>query len=134
MKEYLFTYGTLSPEFAPLEIAEAVGRLKFVNDGFIRGWLYDLGDFPGAVLDEKSPNYVFGQVFQLPDDKLVLNQLDEYEEFDLNNIKGSLFVRKKATVTTANQRKIECWIYVYNQIPEQAELVASGNYTEYKTV
>ena len=56
MKDYLFAYGTLAEDRVPLEIASAVKRLKYVGDGFIFGRLYDLGDYPGAVLESERHN------------------------------------------------------------------------------
>jgi len=50
MSDYLFTYGTLKHGHAPDEIASAVTKLRPVGKGFVPGVLYDLGDYPGAVL------------------------------------------------------------------------------------
>ena len=50
MKDYLFAYGTLAEEHAPQEIAGTVTQLRYVGQGFVFGRLYDLGEYPGAVL------------------------------------------------------------------------------------
>jgi len=72
MGDYLFSYGTLLPGRTPNEIAAAVEKLRPVGDGFVRAVLYDLGDYPGAVLDPSSQQIVAGTVFQLPEDEDVL--------------------------------------------------------------
>jgi gamma-glutamylcyclotransferase (GGCT)/AIG2-like uncharacterized protein YtfP len=132
MTRYLFVYGTLSPEHAPPEIADVVNDLKLIAEGFVHGWLYDLGKYPGAILDEDSPHKIFGQVFSLPDNDCVLKDLDEYEEFNPHNLKNSLFVRKRTKATLTDGQKIECWIYVYNKNPKTAMLISGGDYAEYK--
>lgn len=58
MPDYLFAYGTLLPGAAPAEISGAAARLKAVGEGQVRGLLYDLGHFPGAVLDAAGNEFV----------------------------------------------------------------------------
>lgn len=68
MSEYLFSYGTLRPELAPREIAVAVSQLRKAGEGFVRGTLYDLGNFPGAAIDPSSEFKILGAVYRLPQD------------------------------------------------------------------
>ena len=112
--QYLFVYGTLLPGRAPAGIAATVDRLKPAGDGFVRARLYDLGEYPGIVLDETGEK-IPGKIFRLPAEPEVLKRLDEYEEFDAAQPEASLFVRKKWPVTKKNgNKKLICWVYVYN--------------------
>lgn len=111
---YLFSYGTLQPKLAPAEIAPTVRQFRRVGKGSVRGRLYDLGEYPAAVLS-RGGDPVHGYVFELPDDPKVLSRLDEYEGFDRSQPRVSLFVRKKCLVTLEDGRKLSCWIYTYNQ-------------------
>lgn len=113
-KRYLFSYGTLSPRLAPPEIEPTVRRFRRVGRGFVHGKLFDLGEYPGAILSRNGSRIV-GQIFELPDDPEVLNRLDEYEGFDRSDPKASLFVRKRRYVQLQDGRKIFCWIYSYNR-------------------
>jgi gamma-glutamylcyclotransferase (GGCT)/AIG2-like uncharacterized protein YtfP len=126
--DYLFTYGTLHPGRAPEEVAAAVEQLRAVGEGFVRGVLYDLGDYPGAVLDPSSQQRIAGTVFELPEDDDVLRQLDEYEGFDPNAPGKSLFLRTRCPVALGSGRTLQCWIYIYNGTPEPARILASGIY------
>jgi gamma-glutamylcyclotransferase (GGCT)/AIG2-like uncharacterized protein YtfP len=126
MSDYLFTYGTLHPERAPEEIAASVAKLRAVGEGFVHGVLYDLGDYPGAVLDPPSQQKIAGTVFQLPEEEDVLRQLDQYEGFNPDAPDKSLFLRKRCTVTLASGRTLQCWLYVYNGTPEPARILATG--------
>ena len=114
MSEFLFTYGTLRPGHAPEEIAPTVAKLRAVGNGFVYGTLYDLGAYPGAILDPASTRKISGSVFEIPNDPSVLQQLDAYEEFDSSALEESLFVRTLCAVELESGGMLQCWIYVYN--------------------
>src|SRR3954469_16246371 len=109
MKRYLFSYGTLLPNRAPAEIAPVVRRLRRVGRGRVHGRLYDLGEYPGAVLSKSGP-VITGQIFELPDDPEVIKKLDEYEGFNPSGHQGNLFVRKRRLVNIDNGKRVWCWI------------------------
>jgi gamma-glutamylcyclotransferase (GGCT)/AIG2-like uncharacterized protein YtfP len=118
MPALLFIYGTLHPDRAPAEIASAAHRLIPHARGTIRAHLYNLGAYPGVVLDDTAPE-VSGEVFLVPDDS-TLAILDAYEDFRPNDPANSLFLRTKAVVTLDNGSAELCWVYVYNQPPPTA--------------
>lgn len=126
MSESIFLYGTLLPGAAPREIAEAAAQLRFTGEGFVRGRLYDLGHYPGAVLDAAAEGRICGAVFTLPDDPAVLRALDAYEEFDPAAPGLSQFVRVRAMATLAAGGSAECWIYVYNRDVRGVRGIESG--------
>jgi gamma-glutamylcyclotransferase (GGCT)/AIG2-like uncharacterized protein YtfP len=128
MKQFLFTYGTLSTGQAPSSVVSLMKSLKRHGKGYIRGRLYDLGDFPGVVLSESPRNKVFGDIFELPTDGSILKQIDRYEEFSPRKPKSSLFVRKRVPVKLDNGEQIECWTYVYNGQVPRTRRISSGNY------
>lgn len=132
MKDYLFVYGTLSPNYAPGEVANVVRRLRSVGAATVKGRLYDLGEYPGAILDASTRRKISGRVFALPEDQSVLKSLDEYEDYKPHDPDASLFVRKRATVKLDDGRELECWMYVYNRDPGNAPLVSGGDYMKSK--
>ncbi|HEX9199995.1 MAG TPA: gamma-glutamylcyclotransferase family protein [Acidobacteriaceae bacterium] len=115
MSEHLFVYGTLHPSRAPREIAGVARKLTHVGHGTIRGRLYDLGDYPGVILDDDATEPVHGEVFALPPDPDALACLDAYEDYRPHDPEGSLFLRQKTTVTLADGSRETCWVYVYNR-------------------
>jgi gamma-glutamylcyclotransferase (GGCT)/AIG2-like uncharacterized protein YtfP len=126
--QYLFVYGTLLPGRAPAEIAPTVDRLTTVGDGFVRGRLYDLGEYPGVVLDTRGEK-IPGKIFRLPEEPEVLKRLDEYEECDATQPEGSLFLRKECPVTRRNgNKKLICWVYVYNPHAGAGPATTSGDF------
>ena len=128
MTEYLFVYGTLQPGQAPEEIAAIVDKLRPVGTGFIKGVLYDFGDFPAAVLDPSSKQTIHGTVFELSNDPKVLKRLDEYEEFDPVASDKSLFVRVPCKVKMTDGRALNSWVYAYNRRLDSAPVLESGRF------
>ena len=126
--EFVFLYGTLLPQFVPEAMREVVARLHFHGDGSLRGVLYDLGDYPGAVFDTTTDMRVDGTVFELPQDPQVLEALDRYEGYDPTPHAANLFVRKLQRVDLMTGDTIECWVYEYNGNPNGALVIARGRY------
>ena len=132
MREYLFLYGTLIPSQATDEMAGLVRRLRRIGPADVRGHLYDMGEYPGAILDPSSNTKISGEVFEITDKQNVLPALDSYEEFEPDNLEGSLFIRTRSPVTLSDGRQLQCWMYVYNKNPGAAPLVVGGDYEKYK--
>ena len=126
MSEYLFAYGTLQPGCAPARMAAIVARLRPVGEGFLRGVLYDLGGYPGAVPVAGAESRIFGTVMELPDDIESLRGLDEYEGFDPKDPGASEFVRERLKVERAEGGAMECWFYRYNGLVSATQVIASG--------
>jgi gamma-glutamylcyclotransferase (GGCT)/AIG2-like uncharacterized protein YtfP len=125
---YLFAYGTLIPELAPAFMRLVLKSFVPKAKGKVKGKLYDLGEFPGAVLDSRSRTSIRGQIFEIPDDPIVLAKLDDYEEFDPSNPDTSLFVRRKRMVQSEDGNRYSCWIYEYNRPIVKRKLVPRGVY------
>jgi gamma-glutamylcyclotransferase (GGCT)/AIG2-like uncharacterized protein YtfP len=128
MSDYLFAYGTLQPGLAPGEAAPLVAKLVPVGAGFIYGRLYDLGRYPGAVLDPASGRKVFGTVLELPGEASFLRELDDYEAFDPDAPGESLFLRISQLVELESGGALSCWIYVYTGTLNHARVLESGRF------
>jgi gamma-glutamylcyclotransferase (GGCT)/AIG2-like uncharacterized protein YtfP len=115
--EFVFFYGTLLPEFVPPAMRDLVARLHFYGEGSVRGVMFDLGEYPGAVFDDVSDRRVYGAVFELTEDLRVLEALDHYEGYEPAASSRSLFDRKRQSVDLVAGGAIECWAYEYNGNP-----------------
>jgi gamma-glutamylcyclotransferase (GGCT)/AIG2-like uncharacterized protein YtfP len=129
MTDHLFVYGTLSPRHAPPEIAATVRRLRPVGSASVRGRLYDLGEYPGAVLSEKSRTVIRGEVFELPGGRSTLTALDSYEGFEPSKPGTSLFLRRAWPVTMDDGKRVRCWVYIYNGTMKDALPLRNGRYS-----
>ena len=126
---HLFVYGTLPPRHAPPEIAATVRRLRPVGSASVPGQLYDLGEYPGAVLSKTARSQIRGEVFELPTDAKTLSSLDDYEGFEPAKPTSSLFVRRAWPVVMDDGTRLRCWVYVYNGDLRQAQPVRNGRYS-----
>jgi gamma-glutamylcyclotransferase (GGCT)/AIG2-like uncharacterized protein YtfP len=112
------------------EAATIVSQLRRVGPARVPGRLYDLGEYPGAVIDQSAKSFIKGELFELPDDDSLLKALDDYEEFDRSDRKNSLFIRARVNAGLIDGRRLSSWMYVYNQDPGGARLIVSGDYSE----
>ena len=128
MKDYLFLYGTLlTDQAAAATTAEA---FRSLGPAWVLGKLYDLGEYPGALLVPSSNSKIHGEVFELSSASATLKALDQYEEFDPENEPDSLFVRTRVRANLTSGNYVDCWMYVYNRDPGTAPILADGVYSK----
>jgi len=125
---YLFAYGSLQPGLAPSEMAATVARLEPLGEGWVSGTLYDLGAYPGAILDAGVEGRIYGTVLRLPDDPRVLRELDAYEGFEADCPAASLFLRERVVVVTADGGRLACWAYALNRLSEGTPVLVGGRF------
>ena len=123
MPECLFVYGLLLPDLAPGKFEDLVCSLETVGRGQVSGRLYDLGLYPGAIVDPQTDCSIKGMVYRLPPTPAVLSQLDQFEGVD-----DGLYVRLPAVARLESGEELEVWIYQYNQDLSQARLLPDGDY------
>ena len=119
-KHLVFVYGTLR-RGSVRAMSIRFPRSRFVADAKVSGSLYDLGAYPGLLLDD-SNSLVIGEVYEVDDE--TLSKLDDLES-------SSHYWRKQVKISIGNQSR-KCWIYAPN--PEafsRRTLIASGDWLEY---
>jgi gamma-glutamylcyclotransferase (GGCT)/AIG2-like uncharacterized protein YtfP len=119
-KHLVFVYGTLRRGDAramPVRFPKA----KFIADAEVKGSLYDLGAYPGLLLNE-SNSMVKGEVYEVNDE--ILNNLDDFEA-------ASNYLRKQVEIDLDSHRRL-CWIYEPNpEFYSLRTLITSGDWIEY---
>lgn len=123
---YLFVYGTLLD--ADNEFAIFMRKhCSFLKKGRLRGRLYDIGEYPGAVADSTSDTYVHGSIYLMDNARLVLEKLDDYEGYGPEQEQPNLFIRRLTEIET-NSRTIDCWVYLYNREITGLQIIENGDY------
>jgi gamma-glutamylcyclotransferase (GGCT)/AIG2-like uncharacterized protein YtfP len=94
---------------------------KFIADAKVNGDLYDLGAYPGLLLNESS-SLVIGEVYEVDDE--TLNKLDDFEA-------SSNYWRKPVEISLGTHRRIG-WTYEPNpEFYSLLTLITSGDWIEY---
>ena len=130
--QQLFVYGSLRSD-----VGHTANNL--LNDYFtlsapakVKGKLYHLGDYPGAVPVEEEA-YIVGELYLLNEGHDVNNAfeaLDDYEGVHPKAGETPLYRRQLTTVYTRHQTTT-AWIYWYNQYVSGKPLIASGDVLQY---
>src|SRR6267143_172933 len=119
-KHLVFVYGTLRSGGAGA-MSIRFPTSKFIADAKVSGSLYDLGAYPGVLLNE-SNSMVIGEVYEVDDE--ILNKLDDYEA-------KSHYRRKQVEISPGTQIRM-CWIYEPNpEFYSHRKLITSGDWIEY---
>lgn len=104
-------------------------QASLVGRGSIRGDLYDLGQYPGLVLNQQA-DYTLGHVFKLNKGPELLAFLDDYEGIIPGHPDQSEYYRATAPVLV-NEEELTCWMYLYNQPVEGLTRIEGGDYLSY---
>ena len=128
MEPFLFAYGTLIPHLAPANLRARLRGLRFVGEGSIAGWLYNLGEYPGAVPDRHSQRTILGRVFELRNPERMLLVFDDYEGYRKDAPLESLFVRWQSMIRLESGCWIPAWMYVYQGICDETAEIRTGRW------
>ena len=124
----LFVYGSLLD--AGNEFAAHLSRNSTpYSTGNIKGRLYDIGEYPGTVIDANGYP-IQGSILSLNNPDKNLKILDDYEGFGDEQEKPNLFIRQLLPVETESGN-INCWVYLYNLPVEGLHEIKSGDYLAY---
>jgi gamma-glutamylcyclotransferase (GGCT)/AIG2-like uncharacterized protein YtfP len=119
-KHLVFVYGTLRRGGARA-MSIRFPSSRFVTDAKVSGSLYDLGAYPGLLLND-SNSLVIGELYEVDDE--ILSKLDDIEA-------SSHYWRKQVKISLGTRSR-KCWIYAPN--PEafsRRTLITSGDWVEY---
>ena len=120
--QFLFVYGKLRKGGA-LPMDENFPGATFVGEATVNGRLYDLGRFPGLVMDG-SESKVHGAVYKIDD--ATLQELDEIE--------ASAEYYRQLKEASIGDEVVKCWIYLPDpQKCSDDKLIESGDWIEHST-
>ena len=120
MGQFLFVYGTLR-KGGVNQLSDNSPGSNYVGAGTVKGGLYDLGGYPGFLLDG-TEGRVAGEVYEI--EAATLAALDEFE--------STADFQRSETSATVDGEALTCW--VYGPDPERcqdAPRIDSGDWLEY---
>ena len=131
MLDRLFVYGTLrkdvrNSKFQMLE--QEAGEVTFSGTARIRGWLFQLGNYPGLVLSDDPGEWVRGEVYVLTRPGETLSRLDDYEGCGPNDTQPYEYERVAAEIVLDSGSRERAWVYVYKGSIAGRREIASGDY------
>lgn len=121
-KHLVFIYGSLRRGSAR-SMSLRFPNATFIAEAVVRGSLYDLGEYPGALTND-SNSVIIGEVYEVDDE--LLKKLDDFEA-------SSSYRRQQVEITLGTHRTTG-WIYVPEDKTEsysQRTLIESGDWIEY---
>ena len=125
MNDLLFAYGTLldaDNEFA----IYLKSNSRFYAEGRVKGKLYGIGEYPGAVLAD-GDSFIYGSILKIDEPVKVFPVIDDYEGFGDDQSHPNEFIRVLAEVETETEI-MDCWIYLYNLPVAGLTWIKDGRY------
>lgn len=124
--DHLFVYGTLRPAMRHV-LQDALRRhARWLGAGWVAGWLYDLGRYPGLVPDARGAA-VHGDVYRLRHHRALLATLDRYEACGTRMPRPREYRRLPVQVRW-KRRRLWSWVYVYGRSTQGMRLLPGGDY------
>jgi len=122
---FLFVYGTLldaNNEYA----LYLKSNSSFYSDGKVKGKLYDIGDYPGAVLED-GDSFIYGSILKIGNPEKVFSVINDYEGFGNGQVQPNEFIKIRTKIET-DTGIIDCWIYLYNLPVTGLPYIQDGRY------
>src|SRR5690242_2859346 len=132
-KNQLFVYGSLRSGFHHPAFEYISRHFLFVNNGKIKGVVYDIGAYPGAV-KTTNESFIIGEVYAIKTEdefNWVIAQLDDYEGVDAEEGETPLFKRVLTEVFFNDDEKTNAWVYWFNGDVTGKHVIASGDTLQY---
>jgi gamma-glutamylcyclotransferase (GGCT)/AIG2-like uncharacterized protein YtfP len=126
MNNKLFVYGTLLDEDNKYGIYVRDSS-KFYSTARLRGKLYDIGEYPGAVLAPEGDDFLYGIILEMDEPIEVLALVDMYEGYGADQPQPNEFIRVLTEAETETG-PVNCWIYLYNLSTNGLIAIENGRY------
>lgn len=130
LNPYLFVYGTLMAGVRSKMARRFHENSRFTGTGQLRGHLFDLGHYPGAVYDPDAETFVLGHIFELTDPTRFLPVLDAYEAVGTRFGQKGEYIRRECPVLSG-EKQLLCWVYLYNLPTAHLPRIPSGDYLDF---
>ena len=128
--EFLFVYGTLRKQSATHLHPLLADHCVYCSPGFMRGKLYEVRDYPGAIVSSHAHDRVFGELYEILNRKRALTRLDDYEECSNTFPLPHEYSRKQLPIALPGGGSVIAWVYLYNYDVSELQQIVSGDYLD----
>lgn len=115
-KQFLFVYGTLMKQSSHPMAAFVLSNCMYVGKATMKGELYKISWYPGALFNRNSVSVVEGDLYEIQSNLLLENffsVLDEYEgvgeQFPFPNE-----YKRELVEVSFEEKVLLSWAYIYN--------------------
>ena len=122
----LFVYGTLRPCSKHPMARFLAERARYLGQARVPGRLYNLGRFPGMLEPVSAQDWVMGDIYELPQDPSILDELDRYENGE--SPLPAFFDRQITEALLITGETLRVWIYWYRGRIRDEQRIASGDF------
>lgn len=125
---HLFVYGTLR---RGANVAQSIWlgeTARYKGPATLAGRLANLGNYPGLLPAMDPTQRVIGELYELPDDPAVLEQLDRYEGCHPDDPEPHEYCRIVCTATDEDGVRVWCWTYLYQGPSDELEILPNGDW------
>jgi gamma-glutamylcyclotransferase (GGCT)/AIG2-like uncharacterized protein YtfP len=131
----LFVYGTLRSDPSHEMFHILARHAKFLGEARVAGRLFDLGEYPGMVL-QPNDNQVKGELYDVRPEHWdqVIHQLDQYEGCTDDDPEPHEYRREIVQAKLSNGRTVDAWAYVLNRPAAGLIEIPSGDYLSAPTL
>lgn len=101
---------------------------EFIAKATMRGRLYQLAGYPGAVDSTDCADQVIGDLYRIRRAKALFAILDDYEQCSAKFAKPHEYRRLLRQVNLADGRQFQAWVYLYNRDVRYLTQIVSGDF------
>jgi len=94
----------------------------------MRGKLYEVSGYPGAIESGDVNDKVSGELYKMLDRKRLLARLDDYEECSDRFQTPHEYSRKPLLIELTGGGSVLAWVYLYNHDVSKLRQIITGNY------
>lgn len=106
--------------------------VELIGESLIRGKLYDIGKYPGALrVEGNTASFIKGEILRIKHPKKVFRILDQYEGYDPEARVRSEYCRGEELISLPNGKEVMAWVYWYNFPVDGKRRIRHHDYVEY---
>ncbi|TVO77739.1 gamma-glutamylcyclotransferase family protein [Sedimenticola selenatireducens] len=128
---YLFVYGTLLRAIGHPKQSYITQYCHFHSPGKLRGKLYDIGRYPGVVPSTHTNDWVHGELYQIRQEKPLIQLLDEYEGCSHHFADPHEYRRVLLPIERSDGTIQSAWVYIYTHDTTHLKPILTGDYLTY---